>query len=171
MSDSAPRRRPTRHRPATLLAAEIDGQRLSYLEFNMFFMLLINAGGDTTRNLVAGGMLTLLRHPAELARLRRDPGLLPSAIEEMLRYQSPVQHFRRTATRDARLGGRTIALARRSMPLHVGQPRRGALPIPIASTSAGAERHVAFGGGGTYHARREPRAPRDPGHVREGSRA
>src|SRR5204862_7513887 len=93
---------------SALVAAEVDGQRLSDLEFNLFFMLLINAGGDTTRNLVAGGMLTLLRHPDQLALLRRDRSLLPAAIEEMLRFQSPVQHFRRTTTCDTRLGDRAI---------------------------------------------------------------
>ena len=71
-------RRRKREAPAddiasVLLASEIDGERLSDLEFDLFFLLLINAGGDTTRNLVAGGMLTLLRHPEQLDGPRRMP--------------------------------------------------------------------------------------------------
>ena len=89
----------------SLLQAEVDGQRLTDLEFNLFFLLLINAGGDTTRNLVAAGMLALMDHPAEQARLAADPSLLPTAIEEMLRYTSPVTVFVRTATRDTELRG------------------------------------------------------------------
>ena len=75
----------------SLLHAEVDGERLTDLEFNLFFLLLINAGGDTTRNLVAA------RHPradgaprTSKRRLDADPSLLPTAIEEMLRYISPV---------------------------------------------------------------------------------
>jgi cytochrome P450 len=62
-----------------LVHAEVDGERLTPLEFAMFFMLLVNAGGDTTRNLVGAGMLELLDHPDAVARLREDAGLLPSA--------------------------------------------------------------------------------------------
>ena len=83
----------------------MDGERLTDLEFNMFFLLLINAGGDTTRNLVAAGILALMEHPAEQARLAADPSLLPTAIEEMLRYTSPVTVFVRTATKDTELRG------------------------------------------------------------------
>ena len=89
----------------SLLQAELDGERLTDLEFNMFFLLLINAGGDTTRNLVASGILAMMEHPGEQARLAEDPSLLPTAIEEMLRYTSPVTVFVRTATTDTELGG------------------------------------------------------------------
>ena len=68
-------------------------------------MLLINAGGDTTRNLVAGGMCVLMDHPEERAKLEADPSLLPTAVEEMLRYISPVNVFFRTATKDTELRG------------------------------------------------------------------
>jgi cytochrome P450 len=145
--------RPGADLASALLAAEIDGQRLSELEFNMFFMLLINAGGDTTRNLVAGGMLTLLRHPAELARLRREPSLVPSAIEEMLRYQSPVQQFRRTATRDATLGGRRIAAGQKVVVFYTSANRDEArFPEPDRfDVRRTPNEHVAFGGGGTHY--------------------
>src|SRR5690606_19218507 len=71
------RARPANDIASTLLAAEVDGEKLTDLEFDMFFLLLINAGGDTTRNLVAGGMLELLRHPEQLRLLREDPAKLP----------------------------------------------------------------------------------------------
>ena len=89
----------------SLLHAEVDGQRLTDMEFNFFFMLLINAGGDTTRNLVAGGICVLMDHPEERAKLEADRSLLSTAIEEMLRYVSPVIAFVRTATKDTELRG------------------------------------------------------------------
>jgi cytochrome P450 len=66
------------------------------------------AGNETTRNLLSGGLLALIEHPAERAKLRADPALLPGAVEEMLRWVSPVMHFRRTATRDTEIRGRRI---------------------------------------------------------------
>jgi len=130
----------------------VDGERLSELEFNLFFMLLINAGGDTTRNLVAGGMLTLLRHPDQLALLRADPALLPTAIEELLRWQSPVQHFRRTATRDTTLGGRAIAAGQKVV-IFYGSANRDAAKFDEPDrfdVRRHPNEHVAFGGGGTH---------------------
>ena len=83
---------------STLVQAEVDGDRLTDGEFQWFFLLLVNAGGDTTRNLLADGIQLLFDHPDERARLMADlDGLLPTAIEEMLRYTSPVVNFRRTA--------------------------------------------------------------------------
>jgi cytochrome P450 len=89
----------------SLLHAEVGGQRLTEMEFNFFFILLLNAGGDTTRNLVAGGVCVLMENPEEQARLTVDPSLLPTAVEEMLRYVSPVITFLRTATKDTELRG------------------------------------------------------------------
>jgi cytochrome P450 len=145
--------RPGADLASALLAAEIDGQRLSDVEFNLFFMLLINAGGDTTRNLVAGGMLALLRHPAALAALRADPALVPSAIEEMLRYQSPVQHFRRTATRDATIRGQPIAAGQKVVVFYTAANRdESRFPEPDRFDVARApNEHLAFGGGGTHY--------------------
>jgi cytochrome P450 len=144
--------RPGADLASALVAAEVDGERLSDLEFNLFFMLLINAGGDTTRNLVAGGMLTLLRHADQLALLRREPALLPAAIEEMLRFQSPVQHFRRTATCDTTLGGRAIAAGQKVVIFYTSANRdaaRFAEPDRFDVRRTPNE-HVAFGGGGTH---------------------
>jgi cholest-4-en-3-one 26-monooxygenase len=102
------RQRPREDLVSVLMEAAVDGERLAEMEFDSFFLLLSVAGNETTRNLIAGGMLALIEHPAERARLLADPSLLPTAVEEMLRWVSPVIHFRRTATRDTELRGRAI---------------------------------------------------------------
>lgn len=93
---------------SVLMQAEVDGDRLSEQEFDSFFLLLAVAGNETTRNLISGGMLALIQHPEERARVLADPSLLPTCIEELLRWVSPLIHFRRTATRDVHLHGQTI---------------------------------------------------------------
>ena len=93
---------------SVLLNAEIDGQRLDELTFNMFFMLLILAGNETTRNAISGGMLALSENPVQREKLANDLSLLPSATEEILRFVSPVISMRRTATCDLELGGQKI---------------------------------------------------------------
>jgi cytochrome P450 len=91
-----------------LLAPTMDGEPLTDLEFKNFFTLMVAAGNDTTRYTLAGGLLALLDHPDQLAILRDRPELLPSAVEEILRWTSVTMHFRRTATRDVEVHGRTI---------------------------------------------------------------
>src|SRR5256712_8215740 len=93
---------------SVLMAAEVDGEKLTEVEFDSFFLLLAVAGNETTRNLISGGMLALMQHPDERRRLLADPSLMPTAVEEMLRWVSPVMYFRRTATRDAELRGQPI---------------------------------------------------------------
>ena len=136
-----------------LVEAEVDGDRLSAEEFNWFFLLLVNAGGDTTRNLVAGGMEALFQHPAERNRLVANPAtLMPSAVEELLRYVSPVVHMRRTTTVDTDLAGTAIAAGQKIVVFYASanrdervfdEPDRldvGRVPNP----------HLAFGGGGPH---------------------
>jgi cytochrome P450 len=136
----------------SLLQAEVDGERLTDFEFNMFFLLLINAGGDTTRNLVASGILALLEHPAERARLASDPSLLPTAIEEMLRYTSPVTVFTRTATKDTELHGISVREGDRVAMFYPSANRDEAhFADPDAfDISRNPNHHLAFGGGGTH---------------------
>lgn len=85
-----------------------DAPSLSDLELYMFFSLLFSAGAETTRNGVAGGLLALADNPDQYRRLQGDPELLPTAVEEMIRWTSPSPSKRRTATRDTDLGGHTI---------------------------------------------------------------
>jgi len=94
---------------SVLLSAEVDGEKLSAQEFNAFFLLLAVAGNETTRNLISHGMRLLMEFPEARQRLLADPSLLPSAVEEMLRYSPPVMYFRRTCTQDTELRGKRIA--------------------------------------------------------------
>src|SRR5215207_9648697 len=136
----------------SLLAAEVDGERLTDFEFNMFFLLLINAGGDTTRNLVAAGILTLMEHQGERARLAADPSLLPTAIEEMLRYTSPVTVFTRTANNDTELRGISVRKGDRVAMYYPSANRDEAHFADPDTFDIGRtpNHHLAFGGGGTH---------------------
>ncbi|GAA3547390.1 cytochrome P450 [Nocardioides daeguensis] len=85
-----------------------DGQAMSASEYDSYFLLLVVAGNETTRHTITHSMLALLEHPEQLAKLQADPSLIPDAVEEFLRWASPVYHFRRTATRDVELHGQQI---------------------------------------------------------------
>ncbi len=93
---------------SVLINAEIEGERLSEMEFDAFFLLLAVAGNETTRNLISGGMLALFEHPEQRVRVLADPSLVPSCVEEMLRWVAPVNYFRRTATADCEIRGQKI---------------------------------------------------------------
>ena len=96
-----------------LLAPTIEGDQLTEQEFKNFFVLLVSAGNDTTRYTMAAGMKALIEHPDQLAELRdsigKDPTLMDSAVEEILRWATVTMHFRRTATTDTELAGQRIA--------------------------------------------------------------
>jgi cytochrome P450 len=85
-----------------------DGVPMSDGDFDNYFLLLVIAGNETTRHAISNAMLGLLQQPDQLALLQDDPGLLATGVEELLRWASPVYHFRRTATRDVEMGGKTI---------------------------------------------------------------
>lgn len=91
-----------------LLQADVDGHALEPMEVAMLLMLLIVAGHETTRNTIAGGMLALTEHPAQRDRLLASADLLPTGIEEMLRWVAPITYFRRTAMKDLVLRGQEI---------------------------------------------------------------
>ena len=91
-----------------LVEAEIDGCPLSEHEYDVYFLLLAVAGNETTRHSISQGVLALIENPDQLQRLRDDPALIPLAAEEILRWATPVHHFRRTATEDVELGGKQI---------------------------------------------------------------
>jgi cholest-4-en-3-one 26-monooxygenase len=93
---------------SSLVTGEFQGKPLSRIMIQVNFFLLIIAGNETTRNALSGGLQALCEHPQQFDRLRRDPSLLPQAIDEMLRWVSPVMQFRRTATRDTKIGDQEI---------------------------------------------------------------
>ena len=144
------RARPADDLATKILNAEVDGRRFDDLDFNLFFMLLVDAGGDTTRNLVAGGMLALFEHPEQRRKLAANlDALLPGAVEEMLRWVSPVIYMRRTATADVELGGRKIRAGQKAV-MYYGSANRDASIFPEPDrfdVTRSPNLHLAFGGG------------------------
>jgi cytochrome P450 len=92
----------------TLVQADVDGEELTELELNMFFLLLLSAGGETTRNSISRSLMVMMEQPDVYRELAEDRSLLPTAIEEMLRWATPVPYMRRTATVDTEIRGQAI---------------------------------------------------------------
>jgi len=136
-----------------LVNAEIEGDSLSEVEFDMFMLLLTLAGNETTRNSTSWGMWALIENPEQYALLRDRPDLIDSAVEEILRWASPVLHFRRTATADTELHGQRIAKGDKVVMWHISANRDErvfAEPFRFDITRT-PNNHVAFGGGGPHH--------------------
>jgi cytochrome P450 len=136
---------------AMIAAADEEG-RLSEDEIFSNATFLMTAGHETATNLLSNGVLTLLRHPAEFERLRRDPALIPSAVEEILRFESPVQMTPRLAVEDGELVGRKVK-AGDALLLFLGAANRDPVrfPDPDRFDIARADnRHLAFGYGAHY---------------------
>ena len=93
---------------STILAADFGGEPMSDIDFGSFFVQLVTAGNDTTKSMLSSGLLALLNHPDQLDELRHDPALIPSGVEEILRWANPLHYFRRTATEDTEVGGTPI---------------------------------------------------------------
>jgi cytochrome P450 len=131
----------------SLLTAEINGDRLTEEEVIANSIVTMVGGQETTTNLIGNGLLTLLRHPAEMQRLRDDPALIPSAVEELLRYESPSQQTARMAPCDLELGGRKIRKRQAVIAVMAAgnrDPERFPDPdrLDLARTD---NRHLAFG--------------------------
>jgi cytochrome P450 len=94
---------------SVILRTDFGGQPMSDIDFGSFFVQLVTAGNDTTKGMLASGLLTLLQHPDQLAELRADRSLIPGAVEEIIRYANPLHYFRRTAVVDTELSGTRIA--------------------------------------------------------------
>jgi cholest-4-en-3-one 26-monooxygenase len=103
------RKEPADNLTTTLMNVEIDGEKLSEIEFCSFFLLLAVAGNETTRTVTTNGMRALLAHPDQLELLANDPSLVPTAVEEFVRFDPAVHYFRRTATQDTEIRGQKIA--------------------------------------------------------------
>lgn len=136
-----------------LISPDEDGHVLSEMEFNMFFVLLVIAGNETTRNSATGGMLALMEHPGQWDLLRSDRSLTPTAVDEILRWVTPVMDFRRTATRDCTIGDQAVAAGDKVVMFYASANRDEAVfddPFRFDITRKD-NPHLAFGGGGSHY--------------------
>jgi cholest-4-en-3-one 26-monooxygenase len=135
-----------------LLNADVSGDQLSEIDFNLFFLLLAVAGNETTRNALSHGIHTLIDHPDQYRMLVEDPTLVPSAVEEILRWASPVMYFRRNVTRDAEVNGHHYK-AGDKVAIYYISANRDERAFPDSFTfdiKRTPNEHVAFGGGGPH---------------------
>jgi cholest-4-en-3-one 26-monooxygenase len=135
-----------------LLQPDENGEELTSHEFDVFFLMLTVAGNETTRHAASGGMLAFFTHPDQWQRLVRDPSLIPSAAEEMVRWTSPVNLFRRTATKDIELGGRRIAEGDKVVVFYASANRDEKVFDRPQEFDIGRDPnpHIGFGGGGPH---------------------
>jgi cytochrome P450 len=134
-----------------LAVAQSEGV-MNEREFHNYFSLLLIAGNETTRHTISHGMLALMEHPEQLEELRNDPSLMPTAVEEILRWATPVLHFRRTATRDVELRGETIRRGDKVVTWYVSANRDESMfPEPYRfDIRRRPNEHVTFGPGGPH---------------------
>ncbi|OBI89915.1 cytochrome P450 [Mycobacterium asiaticum] len=137
---------------SALLAAEVDGEKLNRDQLNEFFLLLAIAGNETTRNTLSHGILALSQHPEQQALLSADRDAVKPAVEELLRWATPVMHFRRTVTRDVDIRGQRIPAGDWVLMHYLSANRdeevfEEADQFDVTRTDAG---HAAFGGGGVH---------------------
>jgi cholest-4-en-3-one 26-monooxygenase len=146
-----------RHEPredlvSAIVTAEPNGDMLGDIEISVFFVVLMIAGNETTRNLIAGGMRALCEHPDQAERLKADPELFKPMVDEMLRYVSPVNYFRRTATCDFEMRGQQVKEGDKVVMWYTSGNRdeevfENSMAFDISRTP---NPHVAFGGGGPH---------------------
>ncbi len=135
-----------------LINAEVEGDKLTPEEFELFMLLLAVAGNETTRNATAHGIHALMANPDQVSKLRDQPDLMPSAVDEVLRWSSPVLYFRRTATRNVEVHGKQIKAGDKVAMWFVSANRdeevfEDPFRFDIERTP---NDHVAFGGGGAH---------------------
>jgi cytochrome P450 len=137
---------------STLLRAEVDGDRLSEVDLDNFFSILVVAGNETTRIAIAQGILAFCEYPEQWDRLRADPGLLGPAADEVLRWTCPTHFMRRTATRDAELGGAAIRAGDKVVLWYVSGNRDEAefADPDVFDIGRAPNRHLSFGRGGPH---------------------
>jgi cholest-4-en-3-one 26-monooxygenase len=135
-----------------LLQPDDHGEELTSHEFDVFFLLLTVAGNETTRNAASGGMLAFFEHPGQWRRLVDDPALIPAAAEEIVRWVSPVNMFRRTATQEIELGGQLIAEGDKVVVFYSSGNRDERAFDSPGRFDAGRDPnpHIGFGGGGPH---------------------
>ena len=137
---------------SVLTTVEVEGEQLSEMELELFFLLLTVAGNETTRNLMSGAMDTFFQHPDQWQRLLDNRSLLPRAVDEMLRFVSPVMNFRRTAMCDVTLSGTEIKAGDKVVFFHASANRDEDVFAEADTFDIGRDPnpHIAFGGGGPH---------------------
>jgi len=147
------RRHPRDDLMSVLVHAAIDGEKLDDEEILQEGLLILVGGDETTRHVITGGMAALIRHPDERQRLLADPTLVPAAVEEMLRWVSPIQNMNRTATRDVELRSQRIRAGDKVLLLYPSANRDERVFPHADRFDVGREPnpHVAFGGPGPHH--------------------
>jgi cholest-4-en-3-one 26-monooxygenase len=135
-----------------LISPDEAGNVLSELEFDLFFMLLAVAGNETTRNAISGGMHALIEHPEQWEKLQADPSLIPAAADEIVRWVTPVNMFRRTATEDVEVGGVAIKKGEKVVIYYTSANRDETVFTDPDHFDIAREPnpHVGFGGGGPH---------------------
>jgi cytochrome P450 family 142 subfamily A polypeptide 1 len=136
-----------------LVHGEIDGDRLAHDEIMHEALLILVGGDETTRHVITEGTLALIRHPDARRKLAGDPSKLPVAVEELLRWVSPIKNMNRTATRDVELRGQKIREGERLLLLYQSANRDGRVfeRPDVFDVERRPNNHVAFGGYGTHH--------------------
>jgi cholest-4-en-3-one 26-monooxygenase len=147
------RARPTDDLISALVHAEIDGERLSDDDLLQESLLILVGGDETTRHVISGGMEALIRHPEQRALLAREPARIATAVEEMLRWVTPIQNMNRTATRDVELRGQSLRKGDKVLLLYASANRDEAVfQAPERfDVTRDPNPHLAFGGYGTHH--------------------
>ncbi|WP_448609941.1 cytochrome P450 [Geodermatophilus sp. URMC 60] len=135
-----------------LVTTEVDGERLSHQEIASFFILLLVAGNETTRNAISQGVLALHEHPDQRARWAADPGLDRTAVEEVVRWTSPVTWMRRTATRDGEVNGHRFRAGDKFLLLYAAANRDPAVfrDPEVLDLARDPNPHVGFGSKGPH---------------------
>lgn len=146
------RANPTEDLVSRLITAEVNGESLTEAEVSLFFGLLMFAGNDTTRNTASGGMRALIENPAERAKLVGNPEAIPNAVEELLRWVTPVIYFTRTALQDSEVGGHPIREGERVAMWYSAGSRDPQLNENPERFDVSRQKppHQAFGGGGAH---------------------
>jgi cytochrome P450 len=146
---AARRANPTEDLASAIANATIDGEPLSDIETVSYYAIIAAAGHDTSSASISGGMHALVEHPEQLARLRNDPGLMPLAVEEMVRWTTPVKEFMRTAQRDYVIRGVKIAAGESVLLSYVSGNRDEEVFSDPFTFDVGRDpnRHIAFGYG------------------------
>jgi cholest-4-en-3-one 26-monooxygenase len=143
---------PTEDLMSALAEVEVEGDKLSELELELFFLLLTVAGNETTRNLISGAMHAFFEHPDQWSKLVADRSLLSGAVEEMLRFVTPVMNFRRQTTAPIEIRGQQIGEDQKVVFYHVSANRDEDIfsDPDVFDITRSPNPHMAFGGGGPH---------------------